>query len=261
MKKKQMNLNNLPEAILKITLNQKYHIDNIGMTDSNVLVYDDMVLKIEETKTESNHEYIMLKWLQDKLPVPKILAFVQENGYNYLLLSKVDGYMAFEEPVAKDPVELVKILANGIKALWDIDIRDCPVKNGLDQKFIQAQYNIDHDLCEILDTDPDIFKFNDFQELLDWLKLHRVEEDFVLSHGDFCLPNIFIKDHQITGYIDLGRSGIADKWQDIALCIRSLRYNLEEKFKLEYIDLLLAELNVVYDQFKIDYYMMLDELS
>ena len=30
-------------------------------------------------------------------------------------------------------------------------------------------------------------------ELINWLYDNKPEEDFVLSHGDFCLPNIFIK--------------------------------------------------------------------
>ena len=39
--------------------------------------------------------------------------------------------------------------------------------------------------------------------------------------------NIFLKDGEITGFIDLERAGIADKWQDIALAIRSIEFNLK----------------------------------
>lgn len=37
-------------------------------------------------------------------------------------------------------------------------------------------------------------------------------EELVLSHGDYCLPNIFGIQDLVTGYIDLGRAGIADKF-------------------------------------------------
>ena len=49
-------------------------------------------------------------------------------------------------------------------------------------------------------------------------------------HGDFCLPNIFADDSGLTGLIDLGRAGVADKWQDIAICYRSLSNNYSGKY-------------------------------
>ncbi len=45
------------------------------------------------------------------------------------------------------------------------------------------------------------------------------------GEGAYCLPNIFMKDNKVSGYIDLGRGGLADKYQDIALCYRSLLHN------------------------------------
>ena len=54
---------------------------------------------------------------------------------------------------------------------------------------------------------------------------NKPEESLVVSHGDFCLPNIFINNNGVTGLIDLGKSGAADRWQDIALVYRSLSNN------------------------------------
>ena len=56
-------------------------------------------------------------------------------------------------------------------------------------------------------------------------------EDLVLVHGDFCLPNVLLAEgasHElcITGLIDCGRAGIGDRHQDLALAMRSLTYNL-----------------------------------
>ena len=53
-------------------------------------------------------------------------------------------------------------------------------------------------------------------------------EDLVLVHGDFCLPNVLLDEQasRITGLIDCGRAGIGDRHQDLALAIRSLTYNL-----------------------------------
>ena len=86
----------------------------------------------------------------------------------------------------------------------------------------------------------------------------------MLSHGDFCLPNVFIEDGRVSGLIDLGRAGTADRWQDIALCLRSLRDNARGRFGTVCPgfdeELLLRRLGMAPDREKIRYYLLLDEL-
>lgn len=90
------------------------------------------------------------------------------------------------------------------------------------------------------------------------------EEELALSHGDFCLPNILI-DGSTIQYIDLGRTGIADKWFDIALCYRSLSHNYDGAYggkSYSGLDdlLLFRKLGLDPDWKKIRYYILLDEL-
>ena len=47
---------------------------------------------------------------------------------------------------------------------------------------------------------------------------------------DFCLPNIFFENDNLTGVIDLGRSGIGNRYNDISLCYRSITHNLNEDY-------------------------------
>ena len=44
-------------------------------------------------------------------------------------------------------------------------------------------------------------------------------------HGDYCLPNIILKEHTVSGYIDVALAGVGDRYQDLALAVRSLAYN------------------------------------
>lgn len=54
---------------------------------------------------------------------------------------------------------------------------------------------------------------------------------------------------------------MADRYQDIALCCRSLRHNLEETAHQTFDeDLFFRELGVERDAEKIRYYLLLDEL-
>lgn len=72
-----------------------------------------------------------------------------------------------------------------------------------------------------------------------------------LIHGDFCLPNILVHNHQISGFIDVEAIAIDDPWIDYAWAIWSLEYNLKTK---EYTPLLLENLNINFDQEKYDKY-------
>ena len=72
-----------------------------------------------------------------------------------------------------------------------------------------------------------------------------------LIHGDFCLPNILVKNDKVIGFIDLGNAGIGDIWCDYAWCIWSFEYNLKSN---EYTSKLLKELNIEFNEEKFNYY-------
>ena len=63
----------------------------------------------------------------------------------------------------------------------------------------------------------------------------------------------------------MSRCGIADKWQDIALCYRSLLHNFSGKYGGKVYEgfspeLLFEKLGIEPDWEKIRYYILLDEL-
>lgn len=63
-------------------------------------------------------------------------------------------------------------------------------------------------MVDMENVEPDTFGPNGFsnqEELLVWLEKNRPQEDIVLTHGDFCLPNVFIDNDKISGFIDFGK--------------------------------------------------------
>ncbi|SDP06533.1 Phosphotransferase enzyme family protein [Paenibacillus sp. yr247] len=83
-----------------------------------------------------------------------------------------------------------------------------------------------------------------------------ITEDLVFTHGDYCLPNIIINNGKVHGFIDWGRAGVADRYQDLALAIRSIKYNFGNEYIYAFLDNYgLTEL----DESKVIYYQLMDE--
>ena len=259
---------NIPRNIQKIIRDNTYTLDSVGMSTSQVMMFEEMVLKIQPENEETENEYEIMKWLEGKLPVPKVLCYETKDGVSYMLMSRVKGKMACDEFYMKRPELLVEVLAKGLKQLWSVDVSKCLCNNDLDKKLRMAKYNVEHGLVDEDDAEQGTFGeegFKNPEQLLEWLVEHRPSEEPVLSHGDFCLPNIFAEDDSVSGYIDLGKMGKADKWQDIALCYRSLKHNYEGKYGEGVYEcfepnLLFEKLELEPDWEKINYYILLDEL-
>lgn len=270
-----MNTISFPAKIAALISGETYQTDEIGMSDASVLLFEDKVLKIQESNEEAFNEYRMLTWLSGKLPVPKVFACEKDCEKTWLLMSRCPGVAACAETYMKQPKKQTGLLAQGLKNLWHIDITGCPSDCRLKYKLKQAAYQVEHGLVDVENTEPGTFGSGGFrnpEELLNWLCDNQPEEEPVLSHGDFCLPNIFFTgsptgcdaENQIS-YIDLGKSGIADKWCDIALCYRSLSHNYSGLYHGRSYDglddrLLFRELGLRPDWDKIRYYILLDEL-
>lgn len=258
-----------PVSIQKIIEGKPYKCDNIGESGSAVLLFDEMVLKVERTSEQSDREYESMKWLKGKLPVPEVIEFERKDGYNYLLMTRLKARSAYDNIKTGDLNLTVKALADGIKKLWSIDVSSCPLNSRLYERLKAARYNIDNNLVDTDDFEEDTFGangFKDTEELYEFLKNNKPTEDAVLTHGDYCLPNVFMKGEECAGFIDLGKTGTADRWQDIALCVRSLEYNVcnvRGESRETYLNLkqyFYDLLGIEEDKEKLRYYILLDEL-
>lgn len=263
-----MNQMQLPSKIIKWIKNKTFTVDDIGMSGNLVLIFDDMVLKVEEKTASIEKQVQMMQWLKGKLPVPELIAYEEEDGKSYLLMSRIGGVMSCDTYYLEHPKELLEMLASGLKMLWEVDVRDCPCTRDLDAILKEARIRVENNLVDTEDAEPTTFgegSFNNPNHLLEWLENHRPSFEPVLSHGDYCLPNIFLENGQIKGFIDLGKTGVSDKWNDIALCYRSLMHNFDgtyggkvyENFSP---DLLFEKLGIEPDWEKIKWYLLLDEL-
>ncbi len=259
---------NIPESIKAHIEGKPYSLDKMGMSGAKILCYDNMVLKIEPSGEEAYQEYERMLWLKGKLPVPEVLCHEVKEDTSYLLMSRMPGEMACSDKYYREPKELVRLLAEGIQMLWQIDVCDCPFLNNTENKLRLAEIQVKNGWCDLENAESGTYGEDGFrgpEELLEWLKTHQPEEELVFSHGDYCLPNLFFENGGVSGFIDLGNCGIADKYQDIALCYRSLKHNLNGKYGRRVnteirAERLFEELGLEPDWEKINYYILMDEL-
>ena len=197
------------EKIQSIVGTKAYLVDNVGMSDSQVRIYDEFVLKIQPQSAETNNEAEIARWVGNKIPIPTIIEYCVVNDISYTLMTKIDGKMLCSAEYLEQPKRLIKLVAQGLKKLWEIDVKACPYQTSrLNERLKIAEYNVHNNLVDLSSAEPETFGKNGFfnpKELLNWLKNNRPEEDIVLTHGDYCLPNIFVKENEISGFIDIGK--------------------------------------------------------
>lgn len=213
-------------------------------------------LKIAQSKYEIfRQEVKLLDWLKGKLNVPEVLLYVGDCNNQFLIMSEIKGENTLNllrENFNKELI--VKNLAKGLKMIHNIDITNCNVVQTLDVKLKEGRKNIEQKLVNF-----NCNKDKSYLEIVNKLESMRPEcEDLVLVHGDYCLPNIIQHKGEISGFIDWGRGGIGDRYQDIGIACRSIRTNFGND---HYVKLFLDEYGLdKYDANKIAYYILLDEL-
>ena len=263
-----MNQLQVPSKIRLLIDKKSFTVDDIGMSGNKVYVFEDMVLKIGDDSVSMTEQVQMMQWMEGKIPVPQVLHYEEEKGKSYLLMSRMDGKMSCDTYYLEKPNILLKALACGLKMLWEVDIRECPRVRDLDVVLQEAHMQVEHNLVDVDNVEPTTFGENGFESpkhLLEWLENNRPPFEPVFSHGDYCLPNVFLENDRVKGFIDLDRAGIGDKWNDIALCYRSLKHNFDGTYGGKVYedfdpDMLFEELGIEPNWEKINYYLLLDEL-
>lgn len=223
-------------------------------------------LKIAPTDSLSNlrREKEVLDWLAGKLPVPEALGFEQVGDRSYILISEIEGVPASEYIAAHigDRAridELLGLSAIAMRQIHDLPIEDCPLAQDIDVKLATALENIRRGFVDETDFDQENLGRPSMEIYGELVEKKPVTEDLVFTHGDLCLPNFMIKDGKITGFIDFDRGGIADRYQDIALFLRSFRFNLG--FPLDVYATFCRAYGIdALDEEKMYYYRLLDEL-
>lgn len=203
------------------------------------------------------HEVSVLLWLMGKLPVPAVCAYATDAMYEYLVLSEVPGENGVDAMERLESDRLVALLAGGLRQIHALDIAQCPFDERITAKLRRAHYRVQHALVDEDDFDDERLGMTG-KEVYEALQRNMPpENDVVFTHGDYCLPNILLQGERISGFIDLDRAGISDRYNDLAIASRSIGYNLGPEYEQRFFEYYGID---PVDAGKIQYYRMMDEL-
>lgn len=233
----------------------------IGCSESRVFRLENslrqtLYLKISPANSSMlRQEKERLDWLSGKLSVPEVLDFFVFEHKNYLLMSEIVGVNSHEIVFQGNEREIIHQLVAGLKQIYGLPIESCPFEMRLDHKIKLAEERMRKGLVDENDFDEERTGRTAESLFAELLQTRPGDEDLVFTHGDFCLPNIIYKSGLISGFVDLGNAGVADKYQDIALLARSLKHN----FGTEAAEILFETMNIKPNAEKIRFYTLLDE--
>jgi len=194
------------------------------------------------------------------MPVPAVLQYHEWKGREYLLLTAVPGQDASAPRPAEQHGAIIAALAAGMRTLHATNISACPFDHSIRVRLAEAE-------ARVRAGDVDESDFDDARQGRSATDLYaeltacpRPPEDRVFTHGDYCLPNVLLVTDgagvHVSGFVDCGNAGIADRYQDLALCARSVVHNLGP----EWVPALFARYGLEHvDEAKVRYYQLLDE--
>ncbi len=172
-------------------------------------------------------ETARMRWAAGRLPVPQVLGSEDDGTMATLLMSALPGICA-SDIVAQallPPATVARMLADALRLLHSTPLGDCPFDHTPHTTLARAAARARMGLIDTDDFDTERTGWT-AQQVLDALHATMpAVSDVVLTHGDYCLPNILFVGETLSGFVDLGRLGRGDRWGDLALARRSLEHN------------------------------------
>jgi aminoglycoside 3'-phosphotransferase-1 len=203
-------------------------------------------------------EMVRLNWLGGSIPVPQVRHFNASPDEAWLLMTALPGQTAYQllEAEPGKRIALVDALATFLRQMHSIPVESCPFNSDHRFRLTEARWRLNEGIVDVSDFGADHHGWTADQVWDVVTGALPLFADTVVTHGDFSLDNIIVADGTVVGCIDVGRAGIADRYQDLAIL-----WNCLGDFGAAVQDRLFAAYGISQpDKHKIRFHLALDEL-
>ncbi|MFF8772075.1 APH(3'') family aminoglycoside O-phosphotransferase [Kitasatospora sp. NPDC015120] len=210
-----------------------------------------------------------IAWLGAQgIPGPAVLDWCDTGAGACLVTSAVSGVPA-DQVSAEDLRGSWDRVADAVRRLHEVPVSQCPYHRGLDTMIALARDVVARDAVnpQFLPVEQQHTPPADLlARLTPQIPRRRAQEahDAVVCHGDLCLPNIMLDPQtlDVSGFIDLGRLGRADRYADLALLLANARETWRHEDQARAADVAFAErYGLALDHDRLRYYLDLDPLT
>lgn len=191
-------------------------------------------------------EVLMADWFYKQGLGVEIILYISK-GQDYMLTRAAEGEDCLS--FLDHPEKLCAILAGAMKMLHSRPLPNLPLSVSYEScQAALASGKGDYDGSILMPR----FMIASKEEA--WAIMqenkHRLKCD-TLIHGDFCLPNVMVKNGKFTCFIDFAMAGLGDKHVDLYWALWSLQHNLgTEKYTDYFLDLY-GRKNFEYEMIKV----------
>jgi kanamycin kinase len=201
------------------------------------LTRPDGAVRFAKVSTENcypglQREYERMVWAAPYLPVPRVVVLQEVGATRILITEALPGRDATDPAWRAETPALVRALAQGLRGFHEaVGEEWCPFRFGVERALDHVRYRV---AAGVIDPDgfhPEHAHLTPAGALAELEATAPAEEDLVVCHGDYCPPNVLLENGRVTGYVDLGELGVADRWWDIAVGAWSVGWNFGVDFE------------------------------
>lgn len=164
-------------------------------------------------------EIARLQWLQKRLPAPRVRRFGGNEACAWMLTTALGGRPA-SECLARNPesrTAIVQAMAEFLQRMHRLPVESCPFRSDHRVRMFEARRNLEAGLVDVEDFDEQRRGWTAERVWAQLSALAPGKVDSVVTHGDYSLDNIHVSRGRVVGVLDVGRLGVADPYQDLAI--------------------------------------------
>jgi len=192
-------------------------------------------LKRAEKGTLGTEAELTRWWNSKGLAVP--VCDYRSEDFDWLLTEAARGEDCISPRYLAEPQRLCDTLATLLRGLHEVSPEGCPAPNRMDSYFAAAE-----DFHARGGFHPSRFLNGWHWDSAEEAFRTVQEAKTALTadcpiHGDYCLPNVMLRNWAFSAFIDLGQGGVGNRHIDLYWGLWSLRFNLNtEDYSERFLD-------------------------